>query len=89
MATVTFTFGSKTKSFTISAASASRFAAWATAAYSTIPNPDTSPGQPATIQNPEPVLSAIDALWAGIKANVRNFEREQAKAAVAEPGDLG
>jgi len=90
MATVTFTFATKTKTFTVSAASANRFAAWAAAAYPTIPNPafPGTPGAPATLPNPEPVLSAIDALWAGIRANVRNYEKNLGVAAVATPGDL-
>ena len=88
MATITFAFGNKSKTYTITAGNAARLAAWATAAYPTIPNPDKSEGAPATIPNPEPVLSAIDGLWAGIKANVINYEREVGKKAVAEPADL-
>lgn len=88
MATITFTFGGKSRTYTITAGNAARLAAWAAAAYPTIPNPDKSEGQPATIANPEPVLSAIDGLWAGIKANVLSHEREKAKKSVAEPGDL-
>lgn len=92
MATVTFTFANKTRSFTVSAGSATRFAAWALAAYPTIPNPAydpvSNPGVPQTIPNPEPVLSAIDALWAGIRANVRSYEDTIAKAAVTPSGDL-
>lgn len=95
-ASVTFTFGPKTKTFTISAGNVARFQAWALAAYPTIPNPAyvTPCGTPLpdclpqTIPNPDPVLSAIDGLWAGIKANVLSFERENAKRAVAEPGDI-
>lgn len=96
MATVTFTFANKTKSFTVSAASATRFAAWAAAAYPTIPNPAYNPAlpvdpvtNPVTIPNPEPVLSAIDGLWAGIKANVMSMEKAAGVAAVATPADLG
>lgn len=92
MATITFTFANKTKSFTVTAGNANRFAAWALAAYPTIPNPAydpvSNPGVPRTIVNPEPVLSAIDALWAGIKANVISTERQTAHTAVAEPADL-
>lgn len=89
MATVTFTFATKSKSFTISAPNAARFAAWAAAAYPTIPNPAFgAPGEPLTLPNPDPVLSAIDGLWAGIKANVLSYEREIAKMAVVEPADL-
>lgn len=94
MATVTFTFAAKTKSFTVSAGSATRFAAWAAAAYPTIPNPAYDPllpptgGNTPTIPNPEPVLSAIDALWAGIKANVMSYEKDVGVRAVATPADL-
>jgi hypothetical protein len=90
MATVTFTFAAKTKTFTVSAGSATRFAAWAAAAYPTIPNPafPGTPGAPATLPNPEPVLSAIDALWAGIVANVKRYEKSLGIAAVATPADL-
>lgn len=88
MATVTFTFGAKSRTYTITSGNAARLAAWAAAAYPTIENPDKSEGQPATIPNPEPVLSAIDALWASIKANVISYEREVAKKAVVEPEDI-
>lgn len=92
MATVTFTFATKTKSFTISAGSASRFAAWAAAAYPTIPNPAydpvTNPGVSQTIPNPEPVLSAIDGLWEGVKNNVKSYEKELGVKAVTTPADL-
>ncbi len=95
-ASVTFTFATKSKTFTVSAANAARFAAWAAAAYPTIPNPAyvTPCGTPLpaclpqTIPNPDPVLSAIDGLWAGIKANVLSFEREKAKAQVTEPAAI-
>lgn len=95
MATVTFTFANKTKSFTVSAGSATRFAAWAAAAYPTIPNPAYDPSKsidavtnPQTLLNPEPVLSAIDALWAGIKANVMSSEKDVAVKAITPPADL-
>ena len=89
MATITFTFANKSKSFTVTAPNAARFAAWASAAYPTIPNPQAGEkDQPATLPNPEPVLSVIDGLWAGLKVNVLSFEREKAKKAVAEPTDL-
>jgi hypothetical protein len=89
MPSVTFTFGNKTKTFDISGPNAARLVAWATAAYPTIPNPQAGEeGQPTTLPNPEPVLSAIDGLWAGIRANILAHEREVARKAVAEPGDL-
>lgn len=95
MANVTFTFGNKTKTFVVTPANAARFAAWAAAAYPTIPNPAYDPAKPIdavtnpqSIPNSEPVLSAIDGLWAGVKNNVIGWEKEQAKAAVATPADL-
>ena len=95
MATVTFTFGNKTRSFTVSAANVARFVAWAAAAYPTVPNPAyPSPDAngkstvPATLPNPEPVLSAIDGLWAGLRANVINHEKQVAMKAIATPEDL-
>ena len=90
MATVTFTFGAKTKSFTVSAANVTRFSNWAAAAYPTIPNPafPGTPGAPPTLPNPEPVLSAIDALWQGVKNNVISYEKGLSVAAVPIPGDL-
>lgn len=95
-ATVTFTIGNKVKTFTITAQNAARIMTWATAAYPTIPNPAFDPAcnpvpgpcAPATIANPEPVLSAIDGLWAGIIANVRSYELEQSKAGVVQPGPV-
>lgn len=95
-ATVTFTFANKTKSFTITAPNATRFANWAALAYPTIPNPafdlacNPTPGPcaPATIPNPEPVLSAIDGLWAGITANVKNMEKSTSIKAIPEPADI-
>lgn len=95
-ATVTFTLGAKSKTFTITAANAARIVAWATAAYPTIPNPaydaacnpNPGPCAPQTIANPEPVLSAIDGLWAGIIANVQSYELEQSKAVVVKPGPV-
>lgn len=94
MATVTFTFANKSKSYTISAGSAQRFSDWATAAYPTIPNPSYNPALPPTggntptIANPDPVTSAIDALWAGIKANVMGNEKDVAVKAITPPADL-
>jgi len=92
MPNVTFTFGAATKTYTITAANAARFLAWATAAYPTIPNPAydavTNPGVPQTIPNPNPVASAIDGLWAGIRNNVISHEKSLGAAAVAQPVDL-
>lgn len=92
-AEVTFTFGNKTKSYTISAANAQRLQAWAADAYGAIPNPacnQPSPPVPCapTIANPEPLLSMIDGLWAGVRNNVISFELEKARKEVPEPGDL-
>jgi hypothetical protein len=95
MATVTFTAGPKTKSYTITAGSLTRLGAWAAAAYPTIPNPAFNAAipvdpvtNPRTITNPEPVLSAFDALFAGVKANVRSYEDQAAKTAIVPAADL-
>jgi len=93
MVAFTITIGTKTRTKNISAASATRAAAWAAAAYAPVPNPaypapEGQPAVPATIPNPEPVLSAIDGTMQGVIDNVRNWEREQAKKAVPEPADL-
>lgn len=94
-ATVTFTIGNKSKTYTISAANAARANAWAAAAYPTILNPAFDPAKPVdpttnpqTITNPEPVLSAIDGLWEGIKNNVISWEHEQGKKAVPNPAPI-
>lgn len=73
MATVTFTFGAKSKSFTITAGSATRLTNYATAAYPL---------------SPDPVISMIDAIWAGVRANVVNSELTTGVQAVAIPADL-
>ena len=95
MAVVTFTIATKTFSTTITAPNATRFGAWAAAMYPTIPNPAFNPAlpehpttNPRTIPNPEPAISALAAVFQGLKNNVISWEREQAKKAVAEPGDL-
>lgn len=95
MATVTFTFANKTKSFTVSAGSTARFAAWAASAYPSIPNPAYDPAKltdpvtnPVTLPNPEPVLSAIDGLWQGIQNNVKSYEFTEGVKVVAKPTDL-
>lgn len=94
MATVTFTVATKTYSTTVTGPNATRFGAWAAAAYPTIPNPAYNPelptngSNPVTIPNPEPAISALEAVYRGLRNNVISWEREQAKAAVAEPADL-
>lgn len=90
---ITFSFGNKSKTFVITGANAMRIVQWATDAYPTIPNPAyvTPCGSPLpaclpqTISNPEPVLSAINGLWEGLKANVISNDRAKAHGAVAEP----
>lgn len=92
MATVTITFGPKTKNYTVSGANLIRLQNWAIAAYPTIPNPTF--GQVGhelegpTIVNPDPVGSAMDALWSGLRANVISIEKATSVAAVAQPADL-
>ena len=79
---VTFTVGGSTYSTTITGANAARGLAWATAAYPTIPNPAFYPNcnpvpgpcAPATLPNPDPVKSALAAIWQGIIANVQSSE---------------
>jgi len=93
MATVTFTFGPKTKSFTVSPAGVARFMDWAAAAYPTVPNPayvdpETTSTVSPTIPNPDPVISVIDGLWAGVRNNVRGYEKQQGVAAVPDPTDV-
>lgn len=95
MAAVTFTVGTKTFSTTITAGNATRAAAWAAAQYPTIPNPSFNPAipehpvsNPRTLPNPEPVISALAAMYQGMKDNVRRWEQDQSKSAVALPGDL-
>lgn len=90
MPVITFTFGNKSQSYTISAPSSVRLSNWASLAYSTIPNPQAGQvGQPLTIPNPEPILSAIDALWTGIKNNIKSSEKSALQAAISDPTDLG
>lgn len=79
MATVIITFGPKTRTYTVSAGSLTRLNAWATAAYATLPN-----GQP----DPDPVGSAIDAVWQGLRNNVISAEKAGSVAAIPTPGDL-
>jgi len=95
MATVTFTFGAKTKSYTVSAANVIRLQNWINPQFPTIPNPGYNPGlpidpvtNPLTLPNPEPVLTFIDTLWNGIKQDVRQYEQNQTKQVVPLPDDL-
>jgi len=95
MATVTFTFGNKTKSYTVSAANVQRLQNWINPQFPTIANPaynPTLPPDPVTnpprIPNPDPVTSFIDSLWAKIKQEVREYEQNQAKQVVPLPDDL-
>lgn len=96
MPAVTFTVATKTFSTTITGPNATRFGAWAAAMYPTIPNPaypspdpvTGEPTAPPTIPNPEPAISALEALFRGLKTNVLNWEREQSKKTVPEPADL-
>lgn len=83
MASVTFTFGPRSKTFTVAAQSVTRFQAWALAQYPTV-----SDGNGGTIPNPDPVTSVIDGLWSGLRASVIAYEKAQAVAAVATPADL-
>ncbi len=85
----TIAFGPKSRTYTVTAGSLTRLSNWATSAYATIPNPQAGQiGQPATIPNPDPVGSAIDAIWAGIMANVKSSEQSTAVAAITPPADL-
>ncbi len=92
MADFIFTFGPKTRTFTVTASNSARIQAWCLVAYPTIPNPaytgrsDTI--NPPTLPNPEPVLSAIDGIWAGIKDNVKNSEKVTAVNAIPPAGDI-
>lgn len=95
MAAITFTFGASTKTYTITAPNAQRLVNWATGAYPTIPNPAYDNAKPVdpvtnpqTIPNPTPVLSAIDGLWAGIRANVISSEKATATGAIVPPAGL-
>lgn len=89
MATITIAFGPKTRTYTVTAGNLTRLSNWATAAYATIPNPLAGQnGQPATIANPDPVGSAIDAVWAGLQANVKSSEQAASVAAVPLPADI-
>jgi hypothetical protein len=95
MPNITFTFGPTTKTYTITSPNAQRFVAWATAAYPTVPNPAFDAAKPVdpvtnpqTIPNPTPVLSVIDGLWAGLKANVQSSEKAAAMGTIAPPTDI-
>jgi len=95
MPSVTFSFGAKTKTFTVSAGGVARFHAWALATYPTIPNPTFNPAlpinqvtNPLTIPNPDPIISAIDGMWEGFRTNVKNWEKSVAVGAVASPPDV-
>ncbi len=91
MADFTFTFGPKTRTFTTTASNSARIQSWCLFAYPTIPNPAyTGPGSgvSSTLPNPEPVLSAIDGLWQGIKDNVKNSEKATAINTIPPPGDI-
>lgn len=79
MATVTITFGPKTQNYAVSGANLIRLQAWANAVYATLPN-----GQ----VNPDPVGSAMDAVWQGLRNNVISWEKANSVAAVPTPGDL-
>lgn len=90
---VTFTIGAQSFSTTITAQNAARALAWATAAYPTIPNPAYDPActqscAPATLPNPNPVQSALAAVWQGIKNNVIASEHAASEATLPTPGDL-
>ena len=95
MATVTFTFGPKTKSFTVSSANVTRLQNWISPQFPVISNPAYNPSlppdpvtNPVMLPNPEPVLSFIDSLWASIKRQVREYETNQTKQAVPLTDDL-
>lgn len=95
MATVTISFGPKTRSYTVSPANITRLQNWINPQFPTIPNPaynHSLPPNPVTnpprLPNPEPVLSYIDSLWATIKREVREYEQNQVKQAVPTPDDL-
>lgn len=78
---------------TITAANVARYQAWANAAYPTIPNPayDSTcnpvpgPCAPATLPNPDPIISVFAAMWAGTVANVQSFEKQTAVQAIPAP----
>jgi len=92
---VTFTVGGSTFSTTITGPNAQRGLAWATAAYPTIPNPSYDPNKPTdpvtnpqTLPNPDPVKSALAAIWQGIIANVQSSEKATAQKAIVEPAPV-
>lgn len=80
MATVTITFGPKTKTYTVIAGSLTRLQNWAAIAYPFLADGVTP--------NPDPVGSAIDAIWQGVRNNVIASEKASTVAAVPTPGDL-
>lgn len=73
----------KTKAFNVPDADVSRLVAWAQAAYATQPTAET-PNPPA-LTPAQALLAWATGIMEGTKANVANFEREQARKAVAEP----
>src|SRR5665213_1858758 len=90
---VTFTVGGSTFSTTITGANATRGLAWAQATYPTIPNPAYDPNcnpvpgpcAPATLPNPDPVKSALAAMWQGMINNIINTELTNAVKTIAQP----
>lgn len=78
-ATITFSAGGTTRTYTITNANAARIVAYATATYGTLAD--------GTV-NPDPVGSMLDAIWSGIQNNVLRVERETAHSRVADPADI-
>jgi len=93
---VTLTIGASTYSTTITAPNAQRGLAWATAAYPTIPNPAYDPNcdpakgtcAAATLPNPDPVKSALAAVWQGIIANIQSSEKATSQKAIVDPAPV-